>query len=234
MPTEAKIRQWFDRSYSQNGLKSMRSREAYPVFLDYLGVEKGKTFLDLGCGTGFLLSEAQQRGLKTYGVDLSPVALELCREVSPQSRIKLGTGEHLEFEDNFFDYVTCIGTLEHFLDMSRGLQEMRRVSAQDALFCIMVPNRNSGFWKIATASGVIEEDSNENAWSIEEWSELFCRNGFEVIKVYRDRWYVKKLLSLVGLGSSVAFARAIMAVLRPVVPLRNANQFVFLLRKAPG
>lgn len=232
MVTETSVRNWFDKRYAEKGLESMRRFEAYPVYLDYLRVEHGKKLLDIGCGTGFLLKEASRRGLETYGVDLSREAVRLARIISPESEILMGKGEDLGFKDNFLDYVTCIATLEHFLEMEEGLQEMRRVCRGDGQFCLMVPNSNSLQWRIATTVGAIAEQSNENAYALDKWTALFSRCGFEVLNIFRDRWYVKKILTTLSLNPSVSVEKLLMKVARPIVPLKYANQFVFILEKA--
>jgi len=53
------------------GENAWRTFEAYPFFLDYLNVKSGEKLLDIGCGTGYLLKATDQRGLQTYGVDIS-------------------------------------------------------------------------------------------------------------------------------------------------------------------
>jgi len=48
--------------------------------LDYLGAQKGRKLLDVGCGTGFLLLAAFKRGLKTYGIDISEEAIKIAKK----------------------------------------------------------------------------------------------------------------------------------------------------------
>ncbi|MEE9167064.1 MAG: methyltransferase domain-containing protein [Candidatus Neomarinimicrobiota bacterium] len=226
-----RIKKWFDRRYAEKGLRSMRSYEAYPVFLDHLSVQSEERLLDMGCGTGFLLKEACDRGLESYGVDLSPEAIRLSKGVSPRAHLSLGMGEHLCFEDKSFDYVTCIGTLEHFVDMEKGLREIRRVAGENARFCFMIPNSDSLLWRISSFLGTLNDDSNENGCSLKSWSKLFSDNGFEIIVVHRDRWYIRKILSLMSPASFSRFEEILLRLFKLSVPLKFANQLVFLLKK---
>ncbi|MFQ6674911.1 MAG: class I SAM-dependent methyltransferase [Fidelibacterota bacterium] len=234
MPTQKEIRDWFDHLYEDYGLESMRSEKAYPVFLDYLNVKSGKRLLDVGCGTGFLLKEASGRGLEAYGVDLSREAVRLARQVVPEATIKVGHAEALDFDDDYFDYLTCTAALEHFVDMEQGLREMRRVAREDARFCIMVPNSDSLVWRVAVALNAIDEESNENAQSLKAWTRLLTGSGFEIVTVIRDRWWTRKALTSLSLDR-VGFVKRWMD--RPSVspiPLRYANQLVFILENGGG
>lgn len=234
MPTQREIREWFDDLYDDYGLESMRSERAYPVFLDYLEVRRGKRLLDVGCGTGFLLKEAARRGLDPYGVDLSEEAVRLSRQVIPGATVKVGRAEHLDFEDDFFHYVTCTAALEHFVDMERGLREMRRVARKDARFCIMVPNSRSLVFRVFTALNSIDEKSNENAQPLEAWTRLLTGAGFEILTVTRDRWWTRKVLLFLSLEKVGFIKRWVDRPSSSIVPLKYANQLIFILNHGPG
>ncbi|MCJ7508538.1 MAG: class I SAM-dependent methyltransferase [candidate division Zixibacteria bacterium] len=142
MVSEREIKAWYDQRHLSSGENTWRPFEAYPIFLDYLDVKAGRKLLDIGCGTGYLLRAAHQKGLQTYGVDISSEGVRIAKKVSPDSQIIIGKGEDLRFPEDSFDYITCTGSLEHFLDMKKSIKEMIRVGKKDALFCIVVPNIN--------------------------------------------------------------------------------------------
>ena len=75
-PSEQDIKAWYNRRYADRGLGSMRTPEAYQVFLDALDARPGMRLLDIACGTGFLLRAAAQRGLRTFGTDISEEAVK--------------------------------------------------------------------------------------------------------------------------------------------------------------
>jgi len=232
MPSQEAIRTFFNTTYARGGIESMRAFDAYPVFIDYLRVEKDQKLLDVGCGTGFLLKAACDRGIHSFGIDLSEEAVKLSSSVTPQASVATGNGEHLDFEARFFDYVTCLGTLEHFLDMERGLREISRVARDDARFCFLVPNSGSPIWKISEIFGLGQVDANENAYSLEEWKHLFKSNGFEVVYIYRDRWLAKWLFLKLGVGEVNFLSKISLGSLPALLPLRLTHQFVFLLKKS--
>lgn len=231
-PPETDIKAWYNRLYKAKGLRSMRPYETYPMFLDYLEVKKGKKLLDVGCGTGYLLLAASQKGLETFGVDISEEAVNIAVNVSPKSIIVAGKGEDLKFSDNTFDYVTCLGSLEHFLDMDKALQEMRRVANEHALFCIMVPNSDFIFWKISGKPGTSQQDINENLLSLKQWKRIFLKNGFRIFQIHQDKWPIQEVKVFSSLSPIGITKRVAQKLIWVFLPLNFAYQFIFVLKKA--
>jgi cyclopropane fatty-acyl-phospholipid synthase-like methyltransferase len=80
MISEKEIKNWYDQRHISFGENAWRPFEAYSIFLDHLNVKAGKILLDIGCGTGYLIKAATQRGLQTYGTDISEQGIKLLKE----------------------------------------------------------------------------------------------------------------------------------------------------------
>lgn len=93
--------------------------------------------LDVGCGTGGNLNLLSQYG-DAEGVDISPDALEFCRQRGLDN-VRLGAAEQLPYEDDRFDLVTALDVVEHLDDDVAGLREFRRVLKPDGRILIFVP-----------------------------------------------------------------------------------------------
>lgn len=151
-----------------------------------LGDLKGKEALDVACGTGAWLSELASRGAKVAGVDISSRAIEACRQRLPGGDMKEGVAESLPFEADRFDLVTCLGSLEHFLDQPRALAEMRRVAKEGAQILILVPT--SGFLtrRLGLYGGTAQVAIRETVRPIAEWQQLFEDAGLTIAATWRD------------------------------------------------
>ena len=95
-----------------------------------------------------MLLAATARGLSTSGVDLSENAIAIARQLQPDLDARVGNAEELPYEDATFDGVTCIGSLERFLDRERALREMIRVAKSSARFCFLVRNASTLIWRV--------------------------------------------------------------------------------------
>lgn len=232
MPTAQEVRSWYNRRYASLGLDSMRPFEAYPPILDLLEARPGATLLDVSCGSGFLLRAARERGLSAYGVDLSDAAVQLVHQTSPQIPVAVCAGEDLCIRDASCDYVTCLGSLEHFLDVGRGLREMLRVAKPGAQFCIMVPNRDFAGWKLLGHQGTAQQDINERLLSLDEWRRTFEKHGLSVRRVVSDRWHAVKWRSSPRRRSPWHAAKgALLEAAWSLLPLSWEYQFIFLLER---
>jgi SAM-dependent methyltransferase len=227
----SEVRAWYNKLYAAVGLASTRPKEAYPQILDLLDARGGASLLDVSCGQGFLLKAAEQRGLAAAGVDISDQAVRLAHQVAPRSRVAVASGESLCFRDATFEYVTCLGSLEHFLDMGQGLREMRRVAKPGALFCIMVPNAHFIGWRLLGRRGTAQQDINEQLQSLESWRRLFTEHGLDVVRVLPDRWHAEKWRHGQARGPFGRVRGMLLEAAWRAIPLRYEYQFIFLLRQ---
>jgi SAM-dependent methyltransferase len=230
-PSANDVKTWYNRHYTAKGLQSMRPAAAYPVFLDLLDAKPGTRLLDVSCGAGSLLAAAQGRGVEAVGVDLSDEAVRLAKRVAPTAEVAVGAGEALAFRDRTFDYVTCLGSLEHFLDMGQGLEEMKRVAKPSGRFCIMVPNQEFIGWKVLGHQGTAQQDINEHLLPLTAWRRLFAEHGLSVVRVEPDRWHAIRWRASDGWkrGPARFVIGPVLEAAWRLVPLRWQYQFVFVL-----
>lgn len=227
--SENSVRSWFDRLYTNRQERSMRPAAAYSIFLEYLPLQKGMKLLDIGCGTGWLLKVASEKGLQTCGIDLSAAAVQLSRKNSPASIVESAGVTKIPFPDHTFDFVTCIGVLEHFTEMEKSVAEMKRVAKRGAHFCIMVPNSKTLYWKIWQRFSREHRESNENALSLKQWQELFLQQGFKVLQMSRDEWRLQRVVSFLGIKTDRWTYQHVKKMIWNFIPLSRAQQFIFIL-----
>ena len=94
-------------------------------------VPKGSRVLDLGCGDGALLEYlVRQRGCTGYGVELNDANVLACtRRGVNVLQLNLEDGLAI-FEDNSFDVVLQIDTLQHLRNAEVMLRETARIGKQ--------------------------------------------------------------------------------------------------------
>jgi ubiquinone/menaquinone biosynthesis C-methylase UbiE len=234
MTTKQEVKNWYNERHIRTKEKSWRIPDAYKLVLTYFKTEPGKKFLDIGFGTGYLLKAAAEKGLETYGIDPSEEGAKIAQRNSPTSKIFVGFGEDLKFDSNFFDYVTCIGVLEHFLDIDKGLNEIRRVIKKDGTACIVVPNIDFIYWKFKKNKGTEQTDISETLMSLDGWRDRFIKQGFEVLGITKDDWYLKEPIDI----KPFSFKKVMRAIKKLIykfiwlfVPIKYTYQFVFILKK---
>ena len=227
---QSAIAQWFDRTYANRGLHYLRPIPAYKLFLSLMEVKPGGRLLDVACGPGQLLMAADRFGAKLNGIDISSVAIDLCRNRLPRAGLFVGNAEQLPFADGSFEYITCLGSLERFMDREKALREQFRVGAPDARFCYLVRNARSFKWRFFKEKlGLKNKQGHQDALTLEEWRTLFNRTGFDIVRELPDHWPAMKWRHYlrVGLGIPVDYTAAPASGKK----LSRANEFIFLLRK---
>ena len=86
---------------------------------------------------GGLLRLALAGDLRAYGLDFADRAVLEAKTTG--AGLAVADAEHLPYAEGSFDYVTNIGSVEHYLHPDQALREMARVLKRSGLACILLP-----------------------------------------------------------------------------------------------
>lgn len=225
-----------DLSHAYDDIFSHRGRMGdsdalYRWVLDCLAAPAGKTLLDIGCGEGRLVRLAGERGLVPFGIDLSFIGVSTAREIAGRDIITLGDGERLPFPERSFDYLTNIGSLEHFPDPGEGLHEMRRVLKDSGTAALLLPNSYylaDILWHVwRTGYGPSHKQVLERFATYREWYDFIETHGLKVIHSFKYNFRFPR--SKADLDWYLRNPRKILYLaLAPLVPFNLSNHFLYL------
>ncbi len=138
--TKEEVARGYDAIVDKVGLEPRFYDDCIKMVAHYEGA-----ILDVGCGRGFLLQKLSKRvesGAKLFGIDISPKLVEIAKSNNPEADIQVGDAEALPYPDNSFNFVFMTEALEHMLDFSKALSEIRRVLRPRGILVVTVPNRD--------------------------------------------------------------------------------------------
>lgn len=94
-----------------------------------VGLSGARRVLEIGCGTGAVLSELNFQGVGwVFGLDISSVYLDLAMRSAPRTIFTLGDAHQLPYSPATFDLTLCHFLLLWASDPLRVVQEMSRVT----------------------------------------------------------------------------------------------------------
>jgi SAM-dependent methyltransferase len=219
-----------------HGVGYLRHRESfYKWVLRLLRPQVGRRLLDVSCGQGMLVACAVQEGLRVVGLDLSSSALRMAVPRAPSALITLADAERIPFPDDGFDYVTNIGSLEHYFHPHWSVREMARVLRADGVALVHLPNTFGLLGNIPYVwrKGDVFDDGQplQRYGTHNQWRRLLESNGLRVVRTVKFEragprtwkdlfWFLMRPHKL---------ARVLIA---PLVPLNLSNFFVYVCEKA--
>jgi len=121
-----------ERKYRKNtdGVTQDVNKPVFSKFVPYESL-RWKRVLDIAVGTGFSAVTFAQAGAEVAGIDLTDFAVQATKKNFEIRNLK-GTvlqmdAQHLDFPDNYFDYVCVHGCLMHMPDTNKAISEIYRV-----------------------------------------------------------------------------------------------------------
>ena len=138
-------RPWTARSNASVGDSVQRYTEE---FAERVFALAPVSLVDIGCGQGDFILQAQQGGIRVAGVDTNPERVAAARERGLD--VRQADAEHLPFDDGAFEWCTCMRSAHHFPNLTMGLKEALRVATKGVL--IYDPWYDEGIPSQATAA----------------------------------------------------------------------------------
>lgn len=152
----------------------------------------GSEILDLGCGTGVLLSwVARQPGILAVGVDASAGQVELARRFLPEVEIDCSDGlAYLRRQSDRFAGIFCTDVLEHLGGNEQRLEWLeaaRRALRPGGFFFCRVPNAAS----LIAAHGRYIDLTHDTIFTVTSLFQLLDASGLSrcrVVPIRAGHW----------------------------------------------
>lgn len=104
------------------------SKKFYIDLIKELNIKDGDSVLDVGCGTGSILSYIGNRNTITgFGLDISENMLAIAQEKNPNCSFIIGNSAILPFADQSMDVVIACMAYHHFPNQRQFREEAWRV-----------------------------------------------------------------------------------------------------------
>lgn len=149
-------------------------------------LEKKPSLLEIGIGSGYFLSTAEDAGFRVCGVDVDASNIE---------RVHARFGNHVQncdlydagYQDATFDVVYMRDVFEHVPNPGPMLKEINRISKIEALVYIEVPNMEGLIYRFVGARHVcVFGFAHLNYWSPSSLQKALKINGYEVVDIVHE------------------------------------------------
>ena len=162
----------------------------HETLLDRIADAKPATFLDAGCGEGFVADLILHRlpDVKLTGFDFNPHSVEMAKLKNPGADFVTASIFDIPFPEKSFDLVGCFEVLEHQTDPGAALRELARVSSRSVFlsvphepyFCLSNAVRGKN-WDIRPRGS---DPDHKQFWSRKKFGEFVQANCPD----YRIEW----------------------------------------------
>jgi cyclopropane fatty-acyl-phospholipid synthase-like methyltransferase len=150
---------------------------------DALAVAPGQHFLDIGCGSGYVVRWAAQvaTSVDALGLDVSAQMIALARAATtglPNARFRRASFPHIDLEPHHFDAVFSMESFYYLADLPGGLKAVRDLLVPGGRFACLVD-----YYRENTASHCWPDELGVamHLLSAPEWGAAFEDAGLEVL-----------------------------------------------------
>jgi SAM-dependent methyltransferase len=109
----------------------------------------GEKMLDLGCGSGLSLLEAQELGVEAWGIEADPNVKRISESLN--LRIHQGSLNDEPFKDVAFDLIVLNQVIEHIPEPDKTLEKIKTRLAHNGRVIMVFPNVNSLWCRISAS-----------------------------------------------------------------------------------
>ena len=158
-------------------------------------------FLEIGCGNGFMLSEALKMGFKSVkGIEPSREAISFADETI-KNKIYHGIFDTNQIKENLYDVVFIAMIIEHVVDANYFLNNIFKTLKPGGIIICICHNEKHFLSKILKSKHPIINDEHVAVFNKKALKLIFNKNKYEDIKIknlknfYSINYWIKMLPS---------------------------------------
>lgn len=173
----------------------------------------GKTFLDIGCGSGAISLFLTAQGKEVVGIDISKRAIESCIRsagiLKLEKRISFKTMKFpQETPRQKFDIIVCSEVLEHIKDDKRTLKKIYYLLQPSGLLVISVPSKNAPLYRLGFARKFDAKVGHLRRYGLEQLVNLCEKIGFNILETRKAEGILRNFLFLNSIaGKMIGFIK---------------------------
>jgi len=160
--------------------KNQRDKYFRKVLINHFS--NSSSVVDIGCGQGDFLTQAEKLKINAEGVDDKDFWISKCLEKGLKA--KKGSIFNLPYDDNSLDGIFLQSVLEH-VDAIKAMTEISRVVKNDGIVVISCPTPDKHFW---------DDPTHLRPHTIKSLTTLFEMFGYKVI---HKNYVLAELLGMV-------------------------------------
>ena len=177
--------------------------------LAQIGIEKGYTILDVGCGGGRTVSKLAAIAAegKVYGVDYSEESVAATKKINARAieagrvEVRHGSVSQLPFSDGMFDLVTAVETHFWWPNLAADMREVFRVVKPGGKLVVVAEVYKGAGTMTSKLAEKYAARTGMTLLSAEEHRELFANAGYSDVQVIEKR--EKTWICVVGRKSTM-------------------------------
>ncbi len=170
-----------------SGLYRFKRKLTYSNILNliqkYLKNKTQFNFLEIGTGSGFLLTFLEQKypNANFRGIEYDPRLVELTQKKLQRAKVEQGNAESFELDETF-DMVVSLQVIEHLYNPEKMLESVKKVLKNDGYFIFTTPNLGCVSEKVMKEKWHGYREDHVALKNCQQWDDLLKENGFK--KVY--------------------------------------------------
>jgi ubiquinone/menaquinone biosynthesis C-methylase UbiE len=155
-----------------------------------LNSKENSSLLDVGSGSGILIEKliSLNKNMKLFGLDITPGMVKLAKNKFKNNKnveITLGSAGKIPYNDQTFDYVTCVYSFHHHPNQSLSIKEMARVLKPGGKLLVLDANIEGPIRKwFSDLETKMNKEEGVHKVTKKEMFDLFSKSGLKDIKQF--------------------------------------------------
>ena len=170
----------FINSVEIDGLKKTYTK---CISLALKNLESKSSFLEIGCGSGYMLEAALDLGFDNVeGVEPSKLAINAANQ-NIKNQIKHGVFNKFDFKENSYDLIFIAMIVEHVTDINDFLLSLHKILKPGGSLVCVCHNERHFFSKVLKSKHPIINDEHAYVFGKDTLFKIFSKNNFKDIKI---------------------------------------------------